>query len=65
VLTISPGRSRLTLHDPDNACHSYFCGARAGFDGESFDLKSRRPIGYLKRLVASPQYRQAISGKPQ
>jgi hypothetical protein len=62
-LTIAPEGQSLLLSDPNGACRMAYCGARGGFDGEKFDLSGRRPIRYMKRLVASRQYREALSGK--
>ena len=38
------------------------CGARGSFDREDrFRLGQRRPIRYLKRLIASPEYEAAVA----
>lgn len=38
------------------------CGARGSFDREDrFRIGQRRPIRYLKRLIASPEYEAAVA----
>jgi hypothetical protein len=60
VLTIRLGQDNVALEDADGGCRSYYCGARGAFSGESFPSKSRRPIGYMKRLKASHEYSEAV-----
>lgn len=64
-LTVADGKIRFA--DPDGACRADTCGARGGYDGIDFKLGSRQPIRYLDRLLASPEYAEAVKrhDKPQ
>jgi hypothetical protein len=59
ALRLSERRTKVRLDDA-GSCHS-FCGARGSLNGVEFDRESRRPIPYLARLKASPQFRQALA----
>lgn len=48
------------IHFSDQGSCNYMCGARGGFDGETFSVTSRRPIRDLAGLKASDDYRDAI-----
>jgi hypothetical protein len=59
-------RIRLTpktvrFEDPDGNYRANYCGERGGFDGIEFKLSARRPIRYMKRLLASDDYKEAIA----
>lgn len=60
VFTIAPDGGSLVLGDADNACKLSYCGMRGRFIGAVFDKKSRRTIRYMKRLLASPEYAEAL-----
>jgi hypothetical protein len=51
--------SKVTLDDRDGRCRDH-CGENGSFYGEEFSVKSRRPITYMKRLMASRQYQEAL-----
>ena len=53
------GRS-LRLDDNGGTCKAY-CGARGSFSDVSLPWSSKRPIRYLTRLKASPQYQSALA----
>lgn len=42
-------------------CH-YYCGARGGFNHVTFPLKSKRKIRYMKRILDSSEYKDAVQG---
>ena len=50
----------LQFDDGDGSCKSY-CGARGSWGGEDFKLSARRPIRYLRKLLASSEYREAVA----
>jgi hypothetical protein len=56
-------RDKVTFEDQDGLCKEYSCGVNGWFSGEEFSVKSRRPITYMKRLIASRQYREAIQAE--
>ena len=58
ILSFTDGKA--TLSDDDGACRAQSCGARGGYHGASFDMRSRRTIRYLDRLKASREFKQAI-----
>ena len=58
-LRVSDGK--LVFSDPDGNCHALYCGARGSFQGIGFALKSRRPIGYMQRLLNSREYAAAMA----
>lgn len=51
---------QVTLHDEGGGCRMLTCGARGSYEGISFPSEKRRPIRYLPRLLASPQYNAAV-----
>jgi hypothetical protein len=59
VLRITRQGGKVRFED-EGTCQSW-CGARGGFSGVTFPASSRRPIRYMARLKASPQYRQALA----
>lgn len=63
TLTLTPSAEALTLTDRLSAqsgatCRAS-CGARGSLSAVSMPMKNRRPIRYLQRILASPQYKQA------
>lgn len=52
----------LSPYDSDKTygCQSY-CGARGGFNNVSFDMKAKRKIRYLKKLMNSEEFKQATT----
>jgi hypothetical protein len=64
-LMLSVEGGRIVFHDRDNMCMMHNCGMRGSFEGTNFALSSRRAIRYMKRLLASREYRAALrSGTP-
>jgi hypothetical protein len=61
VLGLRRKGGRAVFEDPDGSCRLAYCGARGMLDGSGFALSSRRPIRYMKRLLASRQYADAIA----
>jgi hypothetical protein len=59
ALHISRGKGVISLAD-DFSCRDY-CGARGMFGGTKFPAASRRPIRYMARLKASPQFKEAMA----
>lgn len=59
-MTLSRKGAWLNLDDHDGSC-SASCGARGGYAAGGLPWKSRRPITYLSRLKASPEYREALT----
>ena len=63
TLTIASSNDALTMTDrvsPDGpATCSAHCGARGSFSNVSMKNTTRRPIRYLDRILASPQYKEA------
>ena len=60
VLSLKFTRGRVAFEDKDAACRLGTCGMRGGYDGQAFDLRTRRPIRYMRRVLKSWQYREAI-----
>lgn len=61
VLTLKRKDDRIAFGDADGACKEYNCGARGSFDGVDFAMSHRRPIRYMKVLLASREYHDAIA----
>ena len=61
VLKLRRTGDRVVFGDKNSACHDEFCGMRGMFDGQGFPLSSRRPIRYMKRLVSSREYGEALA----
>jgi hypothetical protein len=61
ALGLREANGKLVFSDPDGNCRVQYCGARGSFQGMDFPLKSRRSIGYMKRLLDSREYAQAIA----
>ena len=51
---------KLVFRDKDNICQREFCGARGILDGYPLELKQRRPIRTMARLLRSEDYHEAI-----
>lgn len=60
-LTIRTDSGKVTLDDVGGNCRTYSCGARGGYHGVSFPIKSRHEIKYMKRLKASREYADAVA----
>jgi hypothetical protein len=68
VLSVRLVRGRVTLEDQEGHCAIGTCGNRGMFNRTTFDLKQRRPIRYMKVLLDSDQYKEAVGehdGKPR
>jgi hypothetical protein len=68
VLSVKASGGKVVLEDKEGACAINTCGARGMYNGTSFDLKRRRTIRYMKILLKSGQYLDAIDeseGKPK
>jgi hypothetical protein len=67
VLTIERTGGKLRIDDGNFTCKMGHCGMRGQMQVD-LPFASRRPIPYLKRLRASPQYTEALTewrtGKP-
>lgn len=50
----------LALDDDGGNCRGYSCGARGGYHGEGFPIKSRRTVKYLKLVMASREFSEAV-----
>lgn len=61
TLTLRFADGKITFHDQGQACRVDTCGARGLYDGMSFAAASRRPIGYMPRLLASREYAEAMA----
>jgi hypothetical protein len=61
ILSLKRERNRLVFEDKDDVCRASMCGARGILRDAAFDLKSRRTIRYMPRLLASREYAEAIS----
>jgi len=60
LLDVRPYATRVLLSDPANSCRQ-FCGSTGKFDGMAFERSGRGKITYMKRLLASREYAQAIA----
>jgi hypothetical protein len=60
VLSFQLVKGKMTLGDEGGACRAGTCGARGGYDFVEFDMKRRRSIRYMKRLLNSEEYKAAI-----
>jgi hypothetical protein len=61
VLTLRRAGDRIVFSDNDLACKRVYCGSRGEFDAKEFAVSNRRPIRYMKRLLASREYGEAIA----
>ncbi|WP_157080956.1 hypothetical protein [Novosphingobium naphthalenivorans] len=62
VLSIRREGNQLRLNDEDNSgCYARYCGMRGSFSNIKLPFYSRRPITYLTRLRASPQFKEAMA----
>lgn len=68
VLTISHKGRKLVIDDGDYSCHDLHCGQRGTLSQVALPWKSRRPVTYLRKLKASPEYQNSLiewrTGKP-
>jgi hypothetical protein len=61
-LHLAVANGKLIPNDPDSICKSQTCGARGYYNAATgFILSARRPIRYMERLLASPQYVAAVA----
>ena len=51
---------KIAFDDKGGHCREQSCGARGGYSGVTFDLKARRPIGYMQKLLTSQEYLDAV-----
>jgi hypothetical protein len=61
TLVVRRAGAKIVFEDPDGTCKWDFCGQRGDFVADAFAVSSRRPIRYMKRLLASPQYHEAMA----
>lgn len=63
VLRIEKTAAALAFREGDATwtCKNEYCGERGAFEGEDFALRERRTIRYMARLLASQEYREAVS----
>lgn len=59
-LRIQPEGGRLVLQDNGGVCRTEYCSARAHFDDESFELRSKRPISNVSELLSSQAYKDVM-----
>jgi hypothetical protein len=60
VLRLDVADGKISLADEGGHCRDQTCGNRGMYDREAFSLKSRRPIRYMRKLLASEQYLSAL-----
>jgi hypothetical protein len=63
VLTLTPGGGKLVFGDKYRICENSLdagCGIKGTWRNAAFDLQRRRPIRYMPRLLASPEYKAAL-----
>ena len=53
-------RKGVAFDDKDGQCTRSYCSAHGYLDNITFSAGSREPIRYMKRLMASPDYRAAL-----
>jgi len=61
ALTLRAVNGKLVFSDPDGNCRVQYCGARGSFEGTAFPLTSRRTIRYMKVLLNSREYHEALA----
>jgi len=64
VLKFTANAKGLILDDTTGACTNLSCGARGSIDDGThvdYPFKARRPIRYMKRLLASREYKAAVA----
>jgi hypothetical protein len=61
ALSLRKAGGRIVFQDPEDACRTDYCGMRGRLEGASFPLSGRRPIRYMKRLLASREYGEAVA----
>lgn len=59
VLSVSRRGGDLLIDDGGGSCKTY-CGVRGSLSGQTLPFSSRRPISYMTRLKASPEYTDAL-----
>ncbi|MEB3702007.1 hypothetical protein Bealeia1_01082 [Candidatus Bealeia paramacronuclearis] len=62
-LKIIPTADTISFQDGANGgktCRNYYCGARGDFDGVAFKMIQRHPIGYMKILKDSQDYKDSV-----
>jgi len=63
LLKLSRTDGKIVFKDEGEGCGPASCGARGHLEGVSFEMKSRRPIRYMQRLLDSTQYHQAVDDR--
>jgi hypothetical protein len=61
ALSLRKTGGRIAFRDPEDACRTDYCGMRGRLEGASFQLSGQRPIRYMKRLLASREYGEAVA----
>jgi len=61
TLKVKVASSELVFEDQDQICRQASCGTRGGYDGVTIDRKTRRPIRYMKLLIDSADYNDALA----
>ena len=61
VLTLQRKGDRIVFGDVGYACKDTYCGMHGSFNGVDFAMSRRRPIRYMKVLLDSRQYHDAIT----
>ena len=61
ALTLRAANGKLVFSDPSGNCRVQYCGERGGFEGTAFPLTSRRTIRYMKVLLNSREYHEALA----
>ena len=54
---------KVRFEDREHYCHRESCGENGAFESVEFSAGARRPITYMKRLLASRQYQEALHPK--
>jgi hypothetical protein len=61
ILTLQRKGDSIVFGDADHACKDFYCGMRGSFEGAKFAMSHRRPIRYMKVLLGSSQYHDALA----
>jgi hypothetical protein len=61
ALRLQEQKGSLVFADPGGSCKVQYCGMRGSFRGEAFSLKDRRAIRYMRVLLNSREYGQAVA----
>lgn len=59
-LSLQNDGQAITLEDRDGICRASSCGSRGAYSGAGFDIRKRRAIKYMDRLISSWQYKAAL-----